>query len=269
MPAAMSCKRSSGGVSIRILVPLLLSTTAPTRDLVSRGSGDRQTSQWHPSCGTPKLVPVPRKVSFTGGAQFAQRGARASYCFHLEQIGRSGHIERHSGSDDHPITCARQALATHGLEREPHHFVVGVTVRHKFWNYAPNQRELTEGSRDVRQNENGDAWPVRRDDARAESTLREDDERRRVEHPDRSRSSICVAVITGRPRRLHSAMMRFCAYGTSSNGSSTPRSPRATITPSDARTIVSMFSNAESFSILATTSIDFGISARSSAMSCA
>ena len=35
-------------------------------------------------------------------------------------------------------------------------------------------------------------------------------------------SSICVAVITGRPSRLQSAMMRFCAYGTSSNGSSTP-----------------------------------------------
>jgi hypothetical protein len=47
-------------------------------------------------------------------------------------------------------------------------------------------------------------------------------------------SSICVAVMTGRPSRLASEMMRFCASGTSSNGSSTPRSPRATITASDA-----------------------------------
>ena len=82
-------------------------------------------------------------------------------------------------------------------------------------------------------------------------------------------SSICVAVITGRPIRLHNEMIRFWASGTSSNGNSTPRSPRATMTPSDARMMLSMFSSAESFSILATTRISFGIIARSSAMSCA
>jgi hypothetical protein len=45
-------------------------------------------------------------------------------------------------------------------------------------------------------------------------------------------SSICVAVITGRPYRLASWMIRFCAIGTCSKGSSTPRSPRATMTAS-------------------------------------
>ena len=42
-------------------------------------------------------------------------------------------------------------------------------------------------------------------------------------------SSIWVAVITGFPWRLASRMICFCISGTSSNGSSTPRSPRATM----------------------------------------
>ncbi len=43
-------------------------------------------------------------------------------------------------------------------------------------------------------------------------------------------SSICVATTTGRPCCRAARTMRFCASGTSSGGSSTPRSPRATIT---------------------------------------
>ena len=46
-------------------------------------------------------------------------------------------------------------------------------------------------------------------------------------------SSIWVATTTGRPIRRASRTMRFCTSGTSSGGSSTPRSPRATITASD------------------------------------
>ena len=82
-------------------------------------------------------------------------------------------------------------------------------------------------------------------------------------------SSICVAVITGRPRRLAMAMMCFCAIGTSSNGSSTPRSPRATMTPSDARRMLSMLWSAWSFSIFATTRRCFGTRDLRSSMSSA
>lgn len=80
-------------------------------------------------------------------------------------------------------------------------------------------------------------------------------------------SSICVAVITGRPKRLARPMMRFCCSGTCSKGSSTPRSPRATITASETLRMPSMRSSAESFSILATTSMPDGSMALSSTMS--
>ena len=50
-------------------------------------------------------------------------------------------------------------------------------------------------------------------------------------------SSICVAVMTGLHARLHARMIRFCAIGSSSGGASTPKSPRATISPAEAATI--------------------------------
>src|SRR5437763_15177113 len=119
----MSCRRSSGGVSMRILVPLLLSTTAPTRLRVSRGSGERQTSQWQPSCGTPKLVPVPRKVSFTGGTGSAGRRARVSYRLHLQEIGGTRHVERNTSSYHDTLTGARQTLSLPSFQRQPHHLL--------------------------------------------------------------------------------------------------------------------------------------------------
>ena len=63
-------------------------------------------------------------------------------------------------------------------------------------------------------------------------------------------SSICVATTTGMPRSRAARMMRFWASGTSSGGSSTPRSPRATITASDRARMSSMLSRACGFSIL-------------------
>ena len=51
-------------------------------------------------------------------------------------------------------------------------------------------------------------------------------------------SSIWVAVITTLPAPLAAAMIRFWSVGTSSVESSTPRSPRATMTPSAASSIV-------------------------------
>ena len=50
-------------------------------------------------------------------------------------------------------------------------------------------------------------------------------------------SSIWVATMTGLAARRASAMDRVCTSGTSSSGSSTPRSPRATMMPSKASTI--------------------------------
>ena len=49
---------------------------------------------------------------------------------------------------------------------------------------------------------------------------------------DTIESSIWVAVITGIPRLLALRISSFCNKGTSSAGISTPRSPRATMTPS-------------------------------------
>ena len=58
----MSWRRSSGGVSMRMVAPFAW-TAAPERVRLSRGSADRQTAQSQPIWGTPKDVPVPRNVS--------------------------------------------------------------------------------------------------------------------------------------------------------------------------------------------------------------
>jgi len=63
--------------------------------------------------------------------------------------------------------------------------------------------------------------------------------------------SICVAVMTGLPAKLAFSMIFRCAVGTCSGGISTPRSPRATMTPSTAAMIASSWSRASCFSILA------------------
>ena len=66
-------------------------------------------------------------------------------------------------------------------------------------------------------------------------------------------SSICVATITGLALSRQIWTARFCTTGTCSSGISTPRSPRATITPSKARTISSSRATASGFSIFAIT----------------
>mmetsp|Transcript_8732 Transcript_8732/g.24409 ORF Transcript_8732/g.24409 Transcript_8732/m.24409 type:complete len:222 (-) Transcript_8732:564-1229(-) len=63
-------------------------------------------------------------------------------------------------------------------------------------------------------------------------------------------SSICVAVITGFPWRLHFAIIIFCAKKTFSGGISMPKSPRATMMPSLSSMMLSMFLTPSSFSIL-------------------
>ena len=64
-------------------------------------------------------------------------------------------------------------------------------------------------------------------------------------------SNICVATITGFPACLHLRIISFCIPGTSSGGSSTPKSPLATIIPSQASIILFNSFKADGFSILA------------------
>mmetsp|Transcript_27663 Transcript_27663/g.65875 ORF Transcript_27663/g.65875 Transcript_27663/m.65875 type:complete len:222 (+) Transcript_27663:788-1453(+) len=63
-------------------------------------------------------------------------------------------------------------------------------------------------------------------------------------------SSIWVAVMTGLPAMLHLRMIIFCARYTSWMGISMPRSPRATMIPSEISRISSKFSMPSSDSIL-------------------
>ena len=66
-------------------------------------------------------------------------------------------------------------------------------------------------------------------------------------------SSICVATTTGFPgaAATHRATISFCQITTSSSGTSTPRSPRATMMPSAASVISSRLSRASVDSTLA------------------
>ena len=57
-------------------------------------------------------------------------------------------------------------------------------------------------------------------------------------------------MITGLPAALHILINFFWIPGTSSAGTSTPKSPRATMIPSDTSTISAKFSTASTDSIL-------------------
>ena len=63
-------------------------------------------------------------------------------------------------------------------------------------------------------------------------------------------SSIWVAVMTGLPAMVVALIIFFWRMGTSWAGISTPRSPRATITPSDTSMMASRLSTPSRFSIL-------------------
>src|SRR5215218_4807671 len=178
MRAASSGSRSSGGVSMRITAPPSVSTTAPTRERLSRGSVERQTAQSHPSCGTPKLVPVPRKVSFTAGVP--PPGA-TSYRLDLHEVRGAGDVERDSRRDDDAIAFTREPARADGVEREPHHVRVGVTVRNQAGHHAPHEGELTVGALLIGEDEDRHTGAVRCDDARREAALREHDEAWRAE----------------------------------------------------------------------------------------
>ena len=61
-------------------------------------------------------------------------------------------------------------------------------------------------------------------------------------------SSICVATMTGLPNTRQRDTIRFCSTGTVTIGHSTPKSPRATITISDALIMLSKSSSTCGFS---------------------
>src|SRR5262245_13292965 len=115
MPAAMSWRRSSVGVSIKMRVPRSLSTTAPTRVRLSRGSADRHTSQLQPSCGTPKLVPVPRKISFIAERRATSRLNR----FDFQEVGGAGNVERNARRHHDAVAHLRQLAMRYGIQSEP------------------------------------------------------------------------------------------------------------------------------------------------------
>ena len=73
-------------------------------------------------------------------------------------------------------------------------------------------------------------------------------------------SIICVATITGLALCIHLRMISFCMMGTCSMGTSTPKSPLATITPSLSIIISRRFFNASGISILAITFILLSLS---------
>src|SRR5512138_510002 len=179
-----SCSRSSGGVSMRITAPPSVSTAAPTRVRLSRGSSEWQTAQPHPSCGTPKLVPVPRKVSFTAGVP---PPGTTSYRLDLEEIRRAGHVEWHAGRHDDAIPLTRQAERPDGVEGQLHHVRVRLAVRDETGDDTPDEGELPVGAFLVGEDQDRHARPMRRDDAGGKSALREHDETRGAEAAHRRR----------------------------------------------------------------------------------
>ena len=74
-------------------------------------------------------------------------------------------------------------------------------------------------------------------------------------------SSIWVAVMTGLEASRHARIRRFCTIGTSCIGISMPRSPRATITPSESSRMAPKSSTASGFSIFDTTGVAWPASA--------
>src|SRR3982751_3381034 len=142
MRVASSCNRNSAGVSISSTAPPSVSTAAPTRVRLSRGSVERQTAQPHPSCGTPKLVPVPRKVSFTLGAP--PPGA-ASYGLDLHEVRGAGHIERDAGGDDDAVPFTSEPTRPDRVEGELDHVGVRVAVLDETRDHTPDERQLAIG----------------------------------------------------------------------------------------------------------------------------
>ena len=112
------------------------------------------------------------------------RGQRSSTSVHRHTVSTLSRFVVPGTSNGTPaVTTTRspdraELASAHGLQRQAHHLVVGVAVRHELGHDAPDERELAVRARLVGEHEDRHARPVRRDDARAESTLREHDQHR-------------------------------------------------------------------------------------------
>src|SRR5205823_10911772 len=117
-PAATSCNRSSGGVSMsRRRPPDSISTALRVRR--SRASTDLQVRHSHPICGTPYDVPVPRNTSLT------------SHDLDLEQVRGPGDLPRDARRHHDAIAGARVAALEEQIAYHGQHGVVARDMVHQ------------------------------------------------------------------------------------------------------------------------------------------
>ena len=109
-----------------------VSTNAPTRMRLSRGSGERHTAQPHPIWGTPKLVPVPRKVSLT---RFP------SHEFDFQEIGRPWYAKGVTRGEDDAVAWHGEPQIEHRLLPDFRHLGVRRGRFHDIWNDPPHERK--------------------------------------------------------------------------------------------------------------------------------
>src|SRR4029077_8709737 len=128
-PAATSCSRSSGGVSISTRRPWD-SIKAAVRVRRSRGSVDVHVRQLHPICGTPYDVPVPRNTSFT------------SHDLDLEQVRGPRDLPRETRRHHDAVPCARVSPLQNEVAHDGEHRVVSRYAVNQNRRDPPDQREL-------------------------------------------------------------------------------------------------------------------------------
>src|SRR5437588_3571137 len=125
-PAATSCRRSSGGVSMSRRRPPD-SISAALRVRRSRASADVQVRHPHPICGTPYDVPVPRNASLT------------SHDLDLEQVGGPGDLPRHARRHHDAIARLRIPPLEEQIAHHGEHGVVARHAVHQHGRHAPHQ----------------------------------------------------------------------------------------------------------------------------------
>src|SRR5438128_977584 len=147
-----------------------------------------------------------------------------------QQVGGARDAERHAGGNHDGIARPSEFFAQRGLAGVVHHLGDVSYVRSEHRMHPPHQCE-----------------PPCRADVRREA------------HNGRGRTLA---------RGTQARIMRVLMGGTCSPGSSTPRSPRATITPSESATIASSDSTAAGFSSFAMIAARPLMSERASSRSC-
>src|SRR5882762_7978605 len=131
-PAATSCSRSSGGVSISSRLPWV-SINAPVRVRRSRGSADVQVGQRQPICGTPNDVPVPSKVS------------RTSHYLDLDEVRAPRDVPWDARRHHDTVTGLRVLAFEDEIAHDRQHRIVAGHLIHEHRNDAPHEGELAVG----------------------------------------------------------------------------------------------------------------------------